>query len=185
MSEVAFAVWITGLPSSGKSTITTALVEALQSRGVDVAVLESDVLRRVLTPHPTYDNVERDTFYSAMVYIGLLLTQHGVPVIFDATGNRRMYRERARQMLPRFVEVVVECPSALCAARDVKGLYAAAAAGRTSTMPGVQSIYEPPVQPDAVVSGHAAAPAAAAQTIIDLLKARQWLVAKAPNHGER
>lgn len=108
-----------------------------------------------------------------------------MPVIFDATGNRRAYRERARQMLPHLVEVVVDCPPELCARRDVKGLYAAAAAGRTSTVPGVQAIYEPPAQPDAVVSGHAAAPAVAAQTIIDLLEARQLLVATASDQGER
>ena len=53
----AFAVWITGLPASGKSTIARALVHELGSRGVDdVAVLESDALRRVLTPAPTYSD---------------------------------------------------------------------------------------------------------------------------------
>ena len=66
----AFAVWLTGLPSSGKSTIARALVEALSARGVEAAVLESDALRRILTPQPTYSEDERETFYQAMAYIG-------------------------------------------------------------------------------------------------------------------
>src|SRR5579862_9888474 len=100
----AFAVWITGLPASGKSTITANLAAQLQARGVDVAVLESDELRMIFTPRPHYDPEERDTFYRQMVYLGVLLNKHGVPIIFDATANRRVYRDSARQQIPKFVE---------------------------------------------------------------------------------
>lgn len=101
----AFTVWITGLPASGKSTITRAVVDQLAARGVDVAVLESDVLRPVLTPSATYSEQERETFYRAMTYIGALLVAHGVPVIFDATANRRAYRAGARATIERFIDV--------------------------------------------------------------------------------
>jgi adenylylsulfate kinase len=175
MTQPAFAVWITGLPSSGKSTITSALVHELQARGVDVAVLESDALRRVLTPKPTYSEDERDLFYNAMVHIGSLLTQHGVPVIFDATANQRRYRARARTQIPRFIEVYVECPVALCAARDVKGLYRGAASGKASTLPGVQVAYEPPDCAEVVVSGHSSTPVTAARAIIRALEHQQFL----------
>jgi len=49
-----FAVWITGLPASGKSTVSRALVAQLATHGIDSAVLESDVLRQVFTPNPDY-----------------------------------------------------------------------------------------------------------------------------------
>ncbi len=77
----------------------------IESHETDVAVLESDVLRQVLTARPHYDEEERETFFRQMVYIGKLLTQHGVPVIFDATANRRRYRDPAREQIPRFMEV--------------------------------------------------------------------------------
>jgi adenylylsulfate kinase len=125
----AFAVWITGLPACGKSTIAANLRTQLSSRGIDVAVLESDELRRIFTPHPRYDPDERDTFYRQMVYVGVLLTQHGIPVIFDATANRRAYRARARQQISKFLEVYVECPLATCIARDPKGIYSRAREG--------------------------------------------------------
>ena len=99
-SKNAFAIWVTGLPASGKSTLVTSLKTQFEKRGIDVAVLESDVLRRIFTVRPQYDEQEREAFYRQMVYIGTLLTQHGVPVIFDATANRRRYRDQARSRFP-------------------------------------------------------------------------------------
>jgi adenylylsulfate kinase len=171
----AFAVWITGLPSSGKSTITHALVEALSGRRVDVAVLESDTLRQVLTPHPTYSEEERDTFYGAMAYIGALLVAHGVPVVFDATANRCRYRAAARMAICRFIEVHVECRLEVCLARDIKGIYRKAQSGEASTVPGAQASYEPPEHPDLVVSGQDAAPRAAARRIVRALEEKGYL----------
>jgi len=151
--EPAFAVWITGLPASGKSTIAAKLVDQLLDRGVDAAVLESDELRKILTPHPRYDPDERDMFYRQMLYLGVLLTQHGVPVIFDATANRRLYRCWARQQIPKFVEAYVDCPLAICIARDPKGIYRRAREGKAETVPGLQAAYEAPEKPEIILHG--------------------------------
>ncbi len=161
----AFAVWITGLPASGKSTVAAALIRQLADRGVDAAVLESDVLRQVFTHEPSYEDEERDAFYRQMVYVGVLLTQHGVPVIFDATANRRAYRDRARQQIPRFVEVYVDSPLAICIARDPKGIYRKAREGASRSVPGLQAAYEPPESPDLIVNGAQETPEAAAERV--------------------
>jgi adenylylsulfate kinase len=139
------------LPASGKSTIRAALKVQLANRGVDAAVLESDALRKVFTGD--YDARGREAFYRQMAYIGALLVEHGVPVIFDATANRRAYRDRARHAIARFIEVYVDVPLAICMARDPKGIYRSAAAGKTANVPGVQDPYEPPQAPDVVVGG--------------------------------
>lgn len=171
----AFAVWITGLPSSGKSTLTNALVRKLAERGVDIAVLESDALRRIFTPHPTYDEQERETFYRSMTYVGKLFVQHGVSVIFDATANRRVYREAARQQIPPFLEVYVDTPLEVCISRDAKGIYRRGRECATSTVPGLQAVYEPPEQADVVVSGDREASEAAAERVIAKLIEKQYL----------
>ena len=170
----AFAVWITGLPASGKSTITRALARELTSHGADAAVLESDALRQVLTPRPTYSDEERDTFYRSMVYIGSLLVAHGVPVIFDATANRRAYRAAARSGIERFIEVYVDCPLETCVARDPKGIYRRARSGEASTVPGMQALYEPPERPDVVVAGSGDA-AEGARAILQMLQRRGYV----------
>ena len=169
MADKAFAIWVTGLPASGKSTIVKALSSALAARGLDVAVLESDVLRTVFTPHPRYDEEERQTFYRQLVYVGTLLAKHGVAVIFDATANRRVYRDHAREQIPRFLEVYVECPLEICMARDPKGIYRAGREGTATIVPGLQDAYEPPVNPDVVVHGDSDLPETAAQRITSKL----------------
>jgi adenylylsulfate kinase len=140
---VSFALWLTGLPASGKSAIARELVRALHDRGIDVSVLESDVMRTQLTPFPRYDDEGRDFFYGALVDIGAALVARSRSVLFDATANRRAYRDAARKRIERFAEVYVDTPLEVCRARDPKGLYRG----------GMEIGYEPPLAPELVVHG--------------------------------
>ena len=147
----SFAIWLTGLPASGKSTIVAALVPQLESLGLPVEVLESDAVRRVLTPTPTYSQAERDLFYRALAFMGARLVAHGVTVVFDATANRRAYRDFARSSIPNFIEVAVECPLELAMQRDYKGTYRRGQEGKSSTVPGLQDPYEVPLSPEVTI----------------------------------
>ncbi len=167
--EQGFGIWITGLPASGKSTIANDVAGKLKARGVAVVVLESDVMRTILTPEPTYSEEERDRFYRTLALIGEVIAQSGVNVIFDATANKRAYRDRGRRLIKKFVEVHVECPLEVCAKRDPKGIYAKAALKKTATVPGVQSAYEPPLHAELILDGQASAEASA-DRILDKLK---------------
>jgi len=170
----AFCVWLTGLPASGKSSISRELTGLLEVRGIRHVVLESDVMRRILTPDPTYDREERDRFYRSLVLVGERIFTSGVPVIFDATANRRAYRDSARQLFTRFLEVFVQCPGDVCSTRDPKGIYAAAASGKASTVPGIQDAYEPPLAPEIVVDGRSK-PKENAERIIQRLIERRYI----------
>ncbi len=172
---MAWAIWITGLPASGKSTVAKKLAEKLKSLGVKVQILESDELRKVLTPKPTYSEEERDWFYSTMVFIGKLLVDNGINVIFDATANRRKYRSRAREVMPKFLEVYVKCPLEVCIERDRKGLYKAAFSGKAPNLPGVGAPYEPPERPEVVVETDKMSPEECAEAILKALKERGFL----------
>lgn len=173
--KAAFAIWLTGLPASGKSTIAKELLAALQAHGARPAWLESDALRALITPQARYDEAERELFYETMVHLGAFLVQGGVPVIFDATANRRAYRDAARGRIARFVEVFVDCPAQLCEARDPKGLYARARQGALATLPGPQAAYEPPLRPEMVVRSEVESPREAAAGVVSLLERRGWL----------
>ena len=140
-----------------------------------MAVLESDVLRPIFTPQPRYQEEDRDAFYGQLAYVGSLLTRHGVPVIFDATANRRRYRDRARREIPRFLEVYVDCPLPVCVARDPKGIYRKARDGQAATVPGLQTVYEPPEAPEFVIHSDQEAPENAASRIIIELRKRGFL----------
>ena len=168
-------MWITGLPASGKSTLVSALVSQLGALGIDAAVLESDVLRPIFTPEPGYQDDDRDAFYRQIAYVGMLLTRHGVPVVFDATANRRCYRDSARKEIPHFLEVYVECPLSTCMARDPKGIYRKARDGEATTVPGFQTIYEPPEAPDVIVHGGDEIPEEAARRIVAKLREKKFI----------
>lgn len=168
--SVAFAIWITGLPASGKSTIVAALRPQLEALGLAVEVLESDAVRRVLTPTPTYAQAERDLFYRALAFTGARLVAHGVTVVFDATASKRAYRDFARSLIPRFIEVAVECPLELCMQRDHKGTYQRGQRGESSTVPGLQEPYEAPLHPELTIDTTKVPANVAADQILSLVK---------------
>jgi adenylylsulfate kinase len=178
-SRPGFALWLTGLPSSGKTTLAHALSRLLATRGVAVQVLDSDELRQWLTPDPTYAPEERDWFYSVVTYLAALLTDNGVNVLIAATAPRREYRQAARQRIARFAEVYVECPPAVCRARDPKGLWRCADAGQVTALPGAGAPYEPPTAPEARVDTAVTGVAEAAGYILAKLEA-QGLLARYP-----
>ena len=171
----AFAVWLTGLPASGKSTIARELSAALVKAGCVPEVLESDALRRVLTPDATYATPERDLFYRALAFYGSRLVAHGVPVIFDATANRRQYRDLARELIPHFLEVAVITPLEISEQRDQKGTYRRGSEGKTSTVPGLQEPYEAPLKPEVVIDTTLLSAPSAAEQIIESLRKHGYL----------
>lgn len=164
---MSFAVWLTGHSGSGKSAIARELLQLLHQRGVDVSVLESDVMRTQLTPFPRYDDADRDFFYGALVEVGVMLFAKGRAVVFDATANRRAYRDAARKRIARFAEVHVDTPLAVCVARDPKGLYRS----------GMKIPYEAPARPALTLQGDRSTPAESAARVIAFLERQGWISA--------
>ena len=139
-----FALWLTGMPASGKSSITRELAAGLKVRTCRVVVLESDEMRKILTPEPTYSEDERDGFYRELAQIGAVITRNGINVIFDATANKRAYRDHARAVIPGSSRSMSSARWQICTERDPKGIYAMAATRTGDDVPGVQAPYEPP-----------------------------------------
>jgi len=169
---LAFGIWITGLPASGKSTIVSALRPQLEALGLVVDVLESDEARRLLTPQATYSPEERDLFYRALAFTGQRLVAHGVTVLFDATASQQAYRDFARALIPRFIEVAVECPLAVCIERDRKGTYQKGLRGESTTVPGLQTPYESPAKPELRIDTTKVSAYEAARQISDIVRAK-------------
>jgi adenylylsulfate kinase len=106
------------------------------------------------------------------------LVAHGVTVVFDATANRRAYREFARQLIPWFLEIAIDCPLNVCMERDKKGIYHRGVRGESSTVPGLQEPYETPLNPDLLVDSTKTTPEAAADRILAVV--RQRMINSAP-----
>ncbi len=178
MARNGWCVWITGLPGSGKSATSVALIELLNLKGFPVQLLSSDALRKILTPKPSYSLEERDLVYAALVYVAKLLTENGVNALIDATGNLRRYRDSARQQIPLFFEAYLECPLEVCIQRETsrretrqapRQIYIRAKHGEAPTVPGIGQPYEPPPTPEISVDTTRCTPKQAAQMILQKL----------------
>lgn len=179
-----FCLWLTGLPGSGKSTIRKELEELLTLEGVSIVPLALDELRTFLTPAPKYTEEEREIVYRALVLVAqTIVEQSPKSVIIDATGNRRHFRQLARERIREFGEVYIKCAIEVCKAREAgredtpveKGLYKKAEKGELKgALPGVTAPYEEPTDPEVVVSSDALTPLEAAQEIMGYVRSR-WL----------
>ncbi len=179
MGEMTWAIWVTGLPGSGKTSIT----RKVQDMVADVKVLELDEIRRFITPKPTYSEAEREIVYASLVYMAkLLVLECNKPVIIDATANRRRYRDRARASIPNFAEVYVKCSLETCMVRErtrtavhaPHGIYQHAAE-RGATVPGVNVPYEEPQNPEVIVDSEIMSVEECAARIEEFLVNRGWI----------
>lgn len=146
--ETGFVVWLTGLPCSGKSTIADGLAQELGRRGRRVQVLDGDVVRQSLSQGLGYSRRDREINVLRIAFVAELLARHGVIVVVAVVSPFEATRAEVRRRVPDLVEVHVDCPLAECERRDVKGMYAAARAGRIPDFTGIGSPYEPPSSPE-------------------------------------
>jgi adenylylsulfate kinase len=176
--QVGWCVWVTGLPGSGKSVTAQALLEKLKAKGINAQILSSDMLRKVVTPKPSYSVEERDIVYATLVFIAKLLIENGVNVIIDATGNLRCYRDEARKQIRRFMEAYIRCPLDICIERESKrgitfhapkDIYKKGVTGKSSTIPGLGAPYEPPLKPEVTVDSEKLGSEERAQKILRTL----------------
>lgn len=164
-----FVIWFSGLPASGKSTMANLLAKSIKEHGMRTQVLDSDDLRKILTPRPKYNHEERLWFYGSLGYIASLLVQNDINVLIAGTAHKRVYREKAMEYIPDMIEVFVQCSLETCIARDKKGIYARGMRKEADNVPGLHEFYEEPKLPLAVVDTEVFSPLESVTKILNRL----------------
>jgi adenylylsulfate kinase len=145
-------VWLTGLPSAGKTTIARAVEKRLLDEGRKVEVLDGDVVRTHLTKGLGFSREDRDENVRRIGFVADLLSRNGVIVLASVISPYRSVRDELRELHQgRFVEVHVSTPVEVCSQRDVKGLYAKQRAGEITGLTGVDDPYEPPLAAEVTI----------------------------------
>lgn len=145
-------VWLTGLPSAGKTTLAGALEKRLLAEAHRVEVLDGDVMRARLTRGLGFTREDRDENIRRIGFVAHLLARNGVVVVVPVISPYRDVRDEIRELHDgQFFEVHVATPVEVCADRDVKGLYARQRSGEMSGLTGVDDPYEAPLRPELVL----------------------------------
>ncbi len=143
-------LWFTGLSGAGKSTIANLVEKRLHAQGRHTFLLDGDNVRHRLNRDLGFTDEDRVENIRRVAEVARLMVDAGLIVLVSFISPFRAEREMARAGFApgEFVEVFVDVPLQVAEARDVKGLYAKARAGKIPNFTGIDSPYEPPAQPD-------------------------------------
>ncbi|HKV90190.1 MAG TPA: adenylyl-sulfate kinase [Thermoplasmata archaeon] len=177
MKERGFCIWLTGLPSAGKTTIAKELLPRLQAMGRYSELLDGDEVRKGISSDLGFDRKAREAHAGRVTFVAKVLARNGVVPIVALISPYRSSRAKARAEIGSFIEVYVNTPIDLCEQRDVKGLYKRARAGEIHEMTGVDDPYEAPEHPEIIVDTRNATPAQSADRILGELGRLGWLPA--------
>ena len=168
-------LWFTGLSGAGKSTIANRVEQRLFAEGLHSVLLDGDNVRHGLNRDLGFTDADRVENVRRVAEVARLMTDAGLIVLVSFISpfreERRMARERMEQ--GEFIEIFVDVPLEVAEARDVKGLYAKARAGRLSHFTGIDSPYEAPEAPELRIDAAACSADEAADRIIALVHAAQ------------
>lgn len=168
----------TGLSGSGKSTIARGVCDGVRRSGRTVSLLDGDVVRRVLSKGLTFSRQDRELNIRRIGYVAAEITRHGGVAVCAPIAPYAAGRAEVRAMVEEFGDfflVHVATPLEECEARDRKGLYAQARAGRIPEFTGVSDPYEEPTDADLVVDTVGADPAESVALVLDALREGGWL----------
>lgn len=166
-----FTLWFTGLPCSGKTTISEIVEKELRSRGLNVEALDGDEIRRNLSKDLGFSKEDRDKHLRRIGYIARLLTRNSIVTLAAFVSPYRELRSHLRDEIGNFIEVYVRCSVEVCIQRDVKGMYKKALAGEIKNFTGVSDPYEVPQEPEIIVETDKETPAESAKKVIQSVDA--------------
>jgi bifunctional enzyme CysN/CysC len=169
-------VWLTGLPSSGKSTLAARVEAALFADGWFSYVLDGDNLRSGLNGDLGFSLPDRRENARRTGEVAALFADAGCIAIVAAVSPLRQDRAQARAAAPdAFSEIYVRADIRVCEARDTKGLYRRAREGDIADFTGISAPYEEPLTPDLVIDTSQSDVADCAQAILAFVRSEARL----------
>lgn len=172
LKQKAVLLWLTGLPSSGKSTIAYTVEHALVKRGHLAYVLDGDNIRFGLNGNLGFSAEDRSENIRRIGEVGKLFVDGGFLTLASFVSPYSADRDAVRELMGEgdFVEIFIDTPVEICEERDPKGLYEKARTGEISNFSGVSDPYEVPEKPEMIIKTADWTAEEAAVLIIEMLE---------------
>jgi adenylylsulfate kinase len=165
-------LWFTGLSAAGKSTIANAVDYKLNQRRFHTYLLDGDNVRHGLNKSLGFSAEDRAENIRRIGEVGKLMVDAGLIVCTAFISPYRRDRDAVRETITagHFIEIFVDASLATCEARDPKGLYKQARAGKLKQFTGIDDPYEPPVKPELTLDSDSKGIEVLAEEIVDYLE---------------
>ena len=146
-------IWLTGLPSSGKSTLAHVLEENLFAAGKATYVLDGDNVRHGLCSDLGFSEQDRVENIRRIGEMAKLFLDAGIITFAAFISPYESDRLKVRELVgpENFIEIYCRCPIEVCEARDPKGNYAKARSGVIANFTGISAPYQAPADPTLTV----------------------------------
>lgn len=173
-------VWFTGLPGSGKSTISHELEYVLFMNRVRTYVLDGDNIRKGLSKDLGFSAEDRRENLRRVGEVAKLFVDAGVLTIASFASPYISDRKMIRGMFGQeeFIEVYLKCDISVCEKRDPKGLYKKARNGLIKNFTGVSDPYEPPENPEILLETDKLTTEQSVRTVFDFLRKKQIIMSE-------
>ena len=144
-------IWFTGMPCSGKTTLAKAFQPVLEENGYKVLHLDGDKLRTGLCAGLGFSDEGRAENLRRVAEVAELANQDGIVVLASYVSPTNALRKVVEDIVSNLKLVYINCSADQCAERDVKGMWAKAAAGEIKGFTGYDAPYEAPENPELVL----------------------------------
>jgi adenylylsulfate kinase len=149
----SMVLWFTGLSGSGKSTLANSIERRLYQSGYRTIVLDGDNIRHGLCSDLGFGNGDRKENLRRIGEVAKLFVENGTITLAAFISPFIDDRKKLRSLFPDgdFLEIFVDCPIEVCEGRDVKGIYNKARQGGIKDFTGIDSPYQPPIDPELTI----------------------------------
>ncbi len=140
--DLYYTIWLTGISSSGKTSLAINLYEKLIKVGIsNVIYIDGDEYRKELN-NLDYSSASRSNISMQKAYSARKENENGNHVIVTGISAKIKTRERNKEIIGNYYEVFVKCSPRICAERDKKKIYVKAEQGYYPNFPGINTEYE-------------------------------------------
>ena len=169
---MTFVIWMTGLPCSGKTTLSKKLKEKIPN----LAILDGDEVREWFSSQNfTKEGISQNN--KSVAYVAKLLSDHNIPVCVALVSPYENDRKNTKSIISNneFLQVYLQCSNEVCEKRDVKGMYKKARDGIIKNFLGIDNRYEPPQDSDLIIDTENYNVDECSEKIISFLRSKKLL----------